>query len=167
MTSVEVARAAPIENELMGRGVPLRRQGRELIGPCPRCGGDDRFSVNPVKQVWHCRQCKPANISGDVIGLVQWLDGCDFGKAIETLTGNRPSPTQTPARSAQTPDAYEQEQHRKAAWLWSQRRPVTGTIAEKYLRDRRGYRGPLPTTLVHRFHETDHMWRIHNFRRGF
>jgi hypothetical protein len=21
--------------------------------------------------------------------------------------------------------------------------------------------------LVHRFHETDHMWRIHNFRRGF
>ena len=21
--------------------------------------------------------------------------------------------------------------------------------------------------LVHRFHETDHMWGIHNFRRGF
>ena len=21
--------------------------------------------------------------------------------------------------------------------------------------------------LVHRFHETDHMWSIHNFRRGF
>ena len=26
---------------------------------------------------------------------------------------------------------------------------------------------PPHATLVHRFHETDHMWRIHNFRRGF
>ena len=23
------------------------------------------------------------------------------------------------------------------------------------------------SSLVHRFHETDHMWGIHNFRRGF
>jgi Asp-tRNA(Asn)/Glu-tRNA(Gln) amidotransferase A subunit family amidase len=29
-------------------------------------------------------------------------------------------------------------------------------------------RGPSShTSLVHRFHETDHMWGIHNFRRGF
>jgi hypothetical protein len=26
---------------------------------------------------------------------------------------------------------------------------------------------PRKVELVHRFHETDHMWRIHNFRRGF
>ena len=32
------------------------------------------------------------------------------------------------------------------------------------------YRGTAPALtdlLVHRFHETDHMWGIHNFRRGF
>ena len=39
----------------------LRRQGRELVGPCPSCGGIDRFAVKPVEggaAVIHCRQCK-------------------------------------------------------------------------------------------------------------
>jgi hypothetical protein len=38
------------------------------------------------------------------------------------------------------------EKHRKAAWLWSQRRPITGSIAERYLRAR-GITCPLPATL--------------------
>ena len=39
----------------------LKRQGRELVGPCPACGGTDRFAVKPVEggaAVIHCRQCK-------------------------------------------------------------------------------------------------------------
>ena len=39
----------------------LKRQGRELVGPCPACGGTDRFAVKPVNggaAVIHCRQCK-------------------------------------------------------------------------------------------------------------
>jgi hypothetical protein len=35
----------------------------------------------------------------------------------------------------------------KARWLWSQRRPIAGSIAERYLREARGYGGPLPATL--------------------
>jgi hypothetical protein len=35
----------------------------------------------------------------------------------------------------------------KARWLWSTRKPIRGTIAETYLRQARGYRGPLPATL--------------------
>src|SRR5262249_3066801 len=46
-----------------------------------------------------------------------------------------------------TSEEYEREQHRKAAWLWSQRRPIAGTIAEKYLREARGITYPLPPTL--------------------
>jgi hypothetical protein len=34
----------------------------------------------------------------------------------------------------------------KARWLWSNRHPIAGSIAERYLRTR-GYSGPLPTTL--------------------
>jgi hypothetical protein len=41
---------------------------------------------------------------------------------------------------------YERRQHEKAAWLWSQRRPIAGTIAERYLRGR-GITCPLPATL--------------------
>jgi hypothetical protein len=35
----------------------------------------------------------------------------------------------------------------KAHGLWTRSRPAAGTIAERYLRDARGYDGPLPTTL--------------------
>jgi hypothetical protein len=34
-----------------------------------------------------------------------------------------------------------------ARWLWSSRKPISGTVAEKYLRTARGYSGPLPATL--------------------
>ena len=41
---------------------------------------------------------------------------------------------------------YERRQHDKAAWLWSQRRLITNTPAQRYLRSR-GIMCPLPATL--------------------
>jgi hypothetical protein len=80
------ARAVPIENELARRGVKLRGKV-ERDGPCPKCGGDDRFSINTTKQVFNCRGCQTG---GDVIALVQHLDGVDFNGACTTLTGEPP-----------------------------------------------------------------------------
>jgi putative DNA primase/helicase len=56
----------------------------ECVGPCPVCGGTDRFSINTAKRVFNCRQC---NVGGDVIALVMHLDGVDFKTAVSTLTG--------------------------------------------------------------------------------
>jgi hypothetical protein len=39
------------------------------------------------------------------------------------------------------------EQLKKARWLWSRRQEIAGTLGETYLREARGYRGPLPATL--------------------
>jgi hypothetical protein len=39
------------------------------------------------------------------------------------------------------------ERLRKARWLWSQRMPIAGSPAERYLRQARGYHGVLPATL--------------------
>jgi hypothetical protein len=86
---VERARRTSIESEIERRGIALRKSGVERIGPCPRCGGTDRFSVNP-KGVWNCRHCKPADIAGDIIGLVQWLDGTEFVRAVETINQEPP-----------------------------------------------------------------------------
>jgi hypothetical protein len=61
--------------------------GLERVGACPKCGGDDRFAINTKKQVWNCRHC---DIGGDVIKLVEHLDGCDFIVACTTLTGRPP-----------------------------------------------------------------------------
>src|ERR1700757_4634935 len=84
---VAAARSVPIERELDRRGVKLKRAGVERIGPCPKCGGDDRFSINVKKAVFNCRGC---DIGGDVIALVVHLDGVDFNAACTLLAGPPP-----------------------------------------------------------------------------
>jgi len=85
---VAKARAVRIEDEIARRGIKLNGGSVERCGSCPRCGGDDRFSINTTKQVFNCRGC---GIKGDVIGLVETLDKIDFSHAVEMLTGE-PSP---------------------------------------------------------------------------
>ena len=83
------ARAVRIEDVAQRHGVKLRREGKELVGPCPRCGGDDRFAINVKKQLWNCRGC---GRGGDVIDLVEHLDSVDFTTACTTLLGAPPKP---------------------------------------------------------------------------
>jgi hypothetical protein len=142
---IEQACAVPIEAEIARRGIKLRGKV-ERVGSCPRCGGTDRFAVNVAKQIWNCRGCRQG---GNVIDLVRHLDG--FRDAVETLTGGtevRPQ-VRKPSRPTEPdpPDDYEERQARKAAWLWLQRARIEGSPAERYLREVRGYSGPLPATL--------------------
>jgi len=74
---------------LAASGHKLRRVGRdgrgrtEHAGPCPLCGGRDRFRAwgQPQSRYW-CRQC---DARGDVIQLVQQVDGIDFAGAVRVL----------------------------------------------------------------------------------
>src|SRR5262245_20919759 len=52
---VDKARAVRIEDELDRRAILLAGNSKEREGPCPVCGGTDRFSVNTAKQVFNCR----------------------------------------------------------------------------------------------------------------
>jgi hypothetical protein len=70
--------------KLPRRGIKLAPGVAERCGPCPVCGGTDRFSINVNKQVWNCRGC---STGGDVIALVQHIDGGSFMEAVETLAG--------------------------------------------------------------------------------
>src|SRR5262249_7159874 len=89
------ARSVPILSELARRGIKLRRSGAEWIGPCPRCGGRDRFSVNPAKAIFHCRR---SGAGGDVIDLVQYLDEVDFVSAGQMfIEGVAPAHAVSPA----------------------------------------------------------------------
>lgn len=70
-------------------GWELRRVGRdgkgreEYAGPCPLCGGRDRFRCwgHPESRYW-CRGC---GASGDVVQLLRQVDGLDFGGAVREL----------------------------------------------------------------------------------
>jgi phage/plasmid primase-like uncharacterized protein len=135
--TIEKARAFPIEVVARQHGLTLKGK-LERVGPCPKCGGHDRFAINIKKRIWNCRGCQQG---GDVISLVRFLDGCDFRTACEILAG-----TDTTTTSVKTKDDAT-ERLRKALALWHMSAPITGTLAEGYLRQTRGYHGTIPATL--------------------
>jgi phage/plasmid primase-like uncharacterized protein len=122
---IELAKAVAIETELARRGAKLKRVGRELVCPCPVCGGRDRFAVNIAKQVWNCRGCQRG---GDILDLVQHLDNCSFRAAVQTLTGEQPrrAATPMPAQNSKDYEYSDRRQADKASWLWSRRQPISG-----------------------------------------
>jgi hypothetical protein len=60
--------------------------GGEYAGPCPFCGGTDRFHVVPTTGKWYCRQCTPRG--GDAIDYVQRRAQVVFQTAVNLLTGS-------------------------------------------------------------------------------
>ena len=75
--------------QLAGRYSQLRRKATgEYEGPCPKCGGDNRFTVDA--KGWFCRSCKPYEESHGwygAIDFVMWITGLDFKGAVGWLTG--------------------------------------------------------------------------------
>jgi hypothetical protein len=138
------ARAVRIEGELARRGVRLKRQGGpSFAGPCPSCGGTDRFSINVKKQLWNCRGC---GTGGNVIQLVQHLDGLTFPDAVRLLAGE--SEKRQQARPPQPKD--DTDGTKAALTIWQQARDPRDTLVERYLRDHRGLELPLAEAI--RFH---------------
>lgn len=60
------------------------RPGMESVGPCPKCGGNDRFSINVTRGVYNCRRCDG---KGDVIHLVRWMRDMTLPQALDWLCG--------------------------------------------------------------------------------
>jgi hypothetical protein len=119
------------------RFVVLKRiTANEWAGPCPSCGGDNRFAVNARKQVFNCRGCCAR---GGVIDLVMLALGVGFVKAVEELAGQRTSPPPTlraPAKAIQEEDPAHNS--RRALAIFGGARSIRGTIAEHYLTKVRG-----------------------------
>jgi hypothetical protein len=61
-------------------------RGGEYAGPCPFCGGTDRFHVVPAAGKWYCRRCTPRG--GDAIDYVQRREQVAFQVAVEFLVGS-------------------------------------------------------------------------------
>jgi len=70
-----------------------------MAGPCPKCGGDDRFHCQA--DWFFCRQCHEKR--GDAIELLQWLNGLSFPEACAALSGGSlPMATGSPATPRRT-----------------------------------------------------------------
>jgi hypothetical protein len=132
------ARALPIEAGLLGRPVQWKNGGRgtERCGPCPACGGDDRFSINIAKGVWNCRGACGGR---DAISLAMHVAGAGFLEAVELLVGERPKRDGLQKRQHQAagePENREADGGRGlavAARIVAGLRPVLGSPGERYL----------------------------------
>lgn len=70
-----------------GGYVQLRRAAGRLVGPCPICGGkvtSQRFEVIEKSESWVCAVCPDG---GDVIRLIEKVEGITFLEAVERLGG--------------------------------------------------------------------------------
>lgn len=85
---------------LVEQHTTLARKTRdEFAGPCPKCGGTDRFLVKPAggsdgRGIWTCRLCYSAKDLrwSDAIGFVQWLGlAHDFRSACAVLRLDMPA----------------------------------------------------------------------------
>ena len=94
--------------DLTEQHTQLRKiSANEYEGPCPKCGGDDRFHVHRGKGWFFCRKCHLEK--GDAIEFVQWMRAMPFPEAVEQLTGLLPAlpvahrqPAQRPAQRQPT-----------------------------------------------------------------
>lgn len=162
------ARDAELLEQAIRCGAALKRAGCEHTGPCPWCGGTDRFSINPVKAKWHCRG---HGGGADAIGMVMHIAGLSFLEAVQDITGEPPpsgnlkplseaekaernrqrleSETRQQARKAQEL-AYQEDTREAAQGVWDASVPIKGTLAETYLRSREIALDEYPDML--RFH---------------
>ena len=139
-------------------GVTLRKTGAEWVGPCPACGGTDRFAINTRKRVFNCRGAE----GGDTIAMVEHITGCAFIEAVEQITGStRPDrsrdekPEERAARlkrnmdrnlantrlaedSRKAEEARARADEQAVHEVLERAVPIAGTHAEAYMRDGRG-----------------------------
>lgn len=150
-------------------GVAGKVRGGEHVGPCPACGGRDRFSINFSKNVWFCRQYDGGR-GGDGLQLVAHVHDFDLNRRADLLAAcsvilGRPVPDggeleteeERQARLARI-EARRSEAARKRAeaedhaarqreraisqgrGFWMRGLDAEGTVVEAYLKARTGAR---------------------------
>ena len=112
--------------------------------PCPVCGPQRRKAANqrkPVLRIWriesgfatyHCARCSERGYARD-------------GSKARVV--NQAVIARARAEATERERIASAERLSKARWLWSKRQPLSGSIAETYLCEARGYCGILPATL--------------------
>ncbi len=123
--------------ELVGRYVPLRRQGKMLVGLCP-WHDDTRPSlqVNPQRQTFRCWVC---DIGGDVFSFLMRVEGLSFPEALTQLAQQAGIPLH---RSGTKPAANpRQKLHDVLRWAIDKYHQLlfqpAGQEAVEYLQQRR------------------------------
>jgi hypothetical protein len=154
--------AIPVASLIERLGIAgLRQVSGEMVGPCPLCGGRDRFAIKLSNCYFLCRQC---GIKGmDQITLVREVLSLGYADALGWLCGDMPAeidPAEMERRrkkakaSQKRQDEYAEKARKRARRdardIWRRSVPALGTDVVGYL-ERRGITksllGDLPPVL--------------------
>ena len=138
-----LAKGMPIDEIADRLGIAgLKRAGREMTGPCPVCGGRDRFSINLDRQVFNCRHCG----GGDGIKMTELVLSVEFKDALSWLVGDAeasidPAEARRRAEKAERDRAArlaEEERYRRkriaaARAIWAEGKPAARSPVADYL----------------------------------
>jgi DNA polymerase len=128
-------------------GEPLTDDGKLC---CPF--HDERTpSLQIYPDHFHCYGC---GAHGDAVDWLMMADGLDRSAAIALLQRDAPpGPALAPLMLSIETQASRDAKRRRALQLWSQAKPIGGTLAERYLVEHRGINlGALPDAAALRFH---------------
>jgi hypothetical protein len=144
-------------------GARLKRvTATEWAGPCPKCAGRDRFSVNVKRGVFNCRVCE---IGGDTVALVRHVLGCGFREALEFVGDERAAevsaqPGQKAAHGGRVsfggsidmahggPVSEDDKRIADAVALFRESTDPIGTVVERYFASRRLEIGDLAGRVI-------------------
>ena len=156
----EEALSHDIEEVALRLSGALRKSGGNLVGRCPLgCAKRDGFIVTRSKRIFLCR---PSEVSGDVVKMVEHCLDLDFAAACEWINGRtRPdrsrdeSPDEAQVRRERREKREQERQVREArerkeaeerrhreeehiADVLERSQPIAGTQGEAYLIERGG-----------------------------
>lgn len=184
---IDEARSISLDRALEIVGAVVKGSGTEKVGPCPVCGGRDRFSVNFKKGLWFCRQ---GDRGGDALALIAYRSGYDLARRAGLLAAasellGRPVPdgaeTETEdereararrlavmaakreadrRRAERQANAFREREIERARGIYFAAGNVLGTEGELYLCERAGVPGRLPEGVAAniRFSDSVTLW---------
>lgn len=87
--------------------------GVDRAGPCPVCGGKDRFSIHTRTDLFNCRKC--GRSGSGVIDLVMKMQDAGFVEACEIITGRKAADPVDERRAAELRRQVEEKEARQRA----------------------------------------------------
>jgi DNA primase len=79
--------------------------GGEYAGPCPICGGTDRFRVQPAANIWLCRNCTNGAWR-DIVDFIALRDNVSLTEAARSISGGSLPTVSQGHREAEKPKYY-------------------------------------------------------------
>ncbi|MBS7699186.1 DNA primase [Chelatococcus sp. YT9] len=148
-------------DQLAAKWVNLRASGGKMVGPCPICS-HNRLSKSAGRfeawaDRWVCAVCEDG---GDVIRLVERVEGKDFRGAVEWLGGAQEPDAEAAARHAKeraerkakndaASATYREQERARLHRIWQHGQPIAGTLVAAY-HEGRGFEAPADARL--RYH---------------